>query len=97
MNARKWLLSGSVVLAVAGAPAAAHGQDSYVSNTTETVLGTTVTRPAVRPQVASQSLPVTGGDLVGLTALGVAALAAGTVMVRRTKRAGRVSAPTTTA
>jgi hypothetical protein len=46
--------------------------------TTE-VLGTQVTRG---------SMPVTGGDVAALAAIGAGAVAVGAVMVRRTRRAG---------
>lgn len=35
-----------------------------------------------------QSLPITGGDVLGLTAIGVAAIASGTALVRFRRRSG---------
>ena len=52
------------------------------------VLGTeseTVTE-SVSESSTSDTLPVTGGDLVGLTALGLGAVAVGSVFVRRSRR-----------
>jgi LPXTG-motif cell wall-anchored protein len=37
----------------------------------------------------SQSLPITGGDVVGLTVIGVGAVAGGTVLLRVRRRADR--------
>jgi LPXTG-motif cell wall-anchored protein len=47
--------------------------------------------PAVSPAVAaattsSSGLPVTGGDIAGMTALGAAALGSGTFLVRRGRK-----------
>ena len=39
-------------------------------------------------QVKRGSMPFTGGDVAGLAAIGVGAVAAGAVMVQRTRRAG---------
>ncbi len=60
------------------------------------VLGETLVRPAPTEvggvgttrsaPVSSNTLPVTGGDLVGLAVLGVSLVGGGTVLVRRTRR-----------
>lgn len=62
------------------------------------VLGATVERPAsapAAPAVAAttrqapaggSTLPVTGGDLLGLAVIGVSLVGGGTVLVRRTRR-----------
>ncbi|MGD9797549.1 MAG: LPXTG cell wall anchor domain-containing protein [Acidimicrobiia bacterium] len=39
------------------------------------------------PAAASATLPVTGGDVVGMTVLGAGALAVGTILVRRSRKA----------
>lgn len=83
-----------VVLAVAllGAPAAAVAQTDYVGRDPVTVerdaaqpqarvLGRTVTR--------SLPIPITGGDVAGLTLVGVGAIGAGAFLVRRGRRAPR--------
>ena len=41
---------------------------------------------SVSESESSVTLPVTGGDLLGLTAIGLGALGAGTVFVRRSRR-----------
>jgi len=49
----------------------------------------------VRPASADRggdTLPVTGGDLLGLAAMGAAAVAVGTVLVRRSRRSRAVAA-----
>src|SRR3954468_10199984 len=51
------------------------------------VLGEQFSRgPAVASQVGSQNLPVTGGDIAAMAGVGVAAIAAGSVLVRRGRR-----------
>jgi hypothetical protein len=42
--------------------------------------------PAVASQVGSQNLPVTGGDFAAMAGVGVIAIGAGTVLVRRGRR-----------
>lgn len=49
--------------------------------------------PAAAAQEApSGGLPLTGGDVVGMTIIGAGAVAIGTVLVRRSKRAGAAAA-----
>jgi LPXTG-motif cell wall-anchored protein len=43
-------------------------------------------------QAPSGGLPLTGGDVVGMTVIGAGAIAVGTVLVRRSKRASTVVA-----
>jgi len=60
------------------------------------VLGSEVSRSGVSPDSvssttsesssSSDTLPVTGGDLLGLTAIGLGAVGVGTVFVRRSRR-----------
>ncbi len=50
------------------------------------VEATSVTK-STDPATSGATLPVTGGDIVGLTLLGGGAFAFGTVLVRRTRRA----------
>lgn len=49
---------------------------------TEAVLGDVVTRPSA----GVGGLPVTGGDLVGLTVIGLGAIGAGTLLVTARRR-----------
>jgi LPXTG-motif cell wall-anchored protein len=81
-----------------GAPiASAYPLQHKDETTTTTDPGdeTTTTTPIADPgqqlageaTQASGSLPVTGGDVVGIALLGAGAVAAGTVLVRRTRKA----------
>lgn len=47
---------------------------------------TVVTVPTTTPTAHGSALPITGGDILSLSLLGAAAFAAGTVLVRRTRR-----------
>jgi LPXTG-motif cell wall-anchored protein len=79
-------LALGLVLAGAAAPAASAAED-YITNNPPQVLGETLTRkPAAAGTSAARSLPITGGDMAGLTALGLGAIATGSVMVRRSRR-----------
>ena len=60
-----------------GSPPQVLGEELSRDVSTE-VLGETVSR-------GGQGLPVTGGDVMGLTALGLGAIAAGTILVRRSR------------
>lgn len=88
MKVRKILLASALGVAAFSAPALAQTSDgSYVGGET-TVRGNDLTRT---PQVDADnedrgSLPVTGGDIAGLVAIGAAAVGTGTVMVRRSRR-----------
>ena len=43
-------------------------------------------------EAPSGSLPLTGGDVVGMSIIGAGAIAVGTVLVRRSKRSGAAAA-----
>lgn len=73
------------------APATAGAQDYPGGTTDERVLSDQQDRPAADPgtgavAAAQQTLPVTGGDLLGLTVLGVGLVGGGAVVVRRSRR-----------
>lgn len=98
MRLRRLVLATGIAVGSVITPAVASAQtDPYVSRPPEVsgidegrpteVAGVEVERAA--PAVAGQgeTLPVTGGDVVGLTVIGVAAIGAGTVLVRRARRA----------
>lgn len=76
-------------LAVPAAAGAQGNDDTYVGGQ-QLVRGEQL-QPApavrgVRAQRAQEGLPVTGGDLMGLTIMGLGAIGAGTILVRRTRR-----------
>ena len=84
------MIAGMIVLALTG-PAAAQGKDPY-SNRGPKVLPQVIERDTPdRPQVIDDSsrregeLPFTGADLTLFMATGLAAVATGTVIVRRTR------------
>ena len=95
MKIRNMLVAAAVLVGVTAAPAVA--QTKYVGGKTE-VKGNTETRPAPLNPGAQVSgagdsrssgaggLPITGGDMAGLTALGLAAVGTGSVLVRRSRR-----------
>jgi hypothetical protein len=90
MKVRKLLFAGAAVVAVAGIPTAAMA-DPYVGTTGGDVLGTTQSRGntgqvAGTTQSRGAGLPVTGGDIAGMTIVGLAAVGTGTVLVRRSRR-----------
>lgn len=87
MKARNILLASTLGLAAfTAAPAMAQTDSSYVGGDT-TVRGNDLTRtPQVDADTEGGSLPVTGGDIAGLVAIGVASVGAGTVLVRRSRR-----------
>jgi hypothetical protein len=76
-----------VVAGALAAPAAA-GADPYVGNDTPQVKGEDLVRGSgdVAGNTESRGLPITGGDVAGLTALGLASVGTGTVLVRRSRR-----------
>jgi hypothetical protein len=92
MRIRKLLVAGVVTAAVVGLPAAAMA-DPYPPKDTS-VLGTDLARSNAAPTPAAvigtsagrAGLPVTGGDIAGLTGIGLAAIGTGTVLVRRSRR-----------
>jgi LPXTG-motif cell wall-anchored protein len=99
MKARKLLMAGAVAVAVVGMPAVAMADDYVGGNDGSQVLGTQLARStpaapvAAAPATTSRGagLPVTGGDLAGLTAAGLASIGAGTVLVRRSRRSGKTA------
>ena len=78
--------AGATALVAAPAGAASYPNGGSTP-TTVTVEGTTVPAPAATHD-PGQSLPFTGGDVAGLTVIGLALVGGGTVLVRR----GRVRA-----
>lgn len=85
------LLVGAVAL-LALAPTAAGAQDDYIREPVA-VQGVEIARPASAPVVLSQEadpdddrIPITGGDVVGLTVMGLASVAVGTALTRRARR-----------
>jgi len=86
MKVRKILIATVLGLAAFSAPAVAQDAGTYVGGDT-TVRGNDLNRtPRVDADTEGSSLPVTGGDIAGLVAIGVAAVGTGTVMVRRSRR-----------
>lgn len=88
MSARSRTLAVGLALGVAvGMPTVAFADDYPGEPPPEDdVLGTTLSRaPQVQGVTASRDpgLPVTGGDIAGLTMLGFGAVALGTVLMRR--------------
>ena len=88
-----------VIAAVGGAAGTAHAEKATVVNpdyvgAATVVQGETVSQPAVlgetvtapQEQARGGELPVTGGDVAGLTAAGLAMVGAGAVLVRRSRR-----------
>lgn len=90
MKARKLFLAGAIAAAGLGVSAPAFAQTDYVTPPEDKVLGNELSRStpaATAPtDVAGGSLPVTGGDIVGLTVIGAAAVGTGVVLVRRSRR-----------
>jgi LPXTG-motif cell wall-anchored protein len=88
MNVRRLIVGAALAGAVLAPQAVASAQTvgPYDKPTTE-VKGTQFeTRPTeVAGVQATRTLPVTGGDVAGLTALGLAFIGVGTVLVRRTR------------
>ena len=91
MNLRTLVAGGILVLGIAGPATAAFAEDDpYTKSPPSSVLGVEIERaapeaaPAAAPS-SSQTLPVTGSDLVGLTAIGLLAIGTGTVLVRRSR------------
>lgn len=81
----------AITLAIPGVAAA----EDYVNQEQPKVLGEGQARTDAEPAPAAASagdtrggsLPITGGDVAGLTAIGVAAVGVGTALVRRSRRA----------
>jgi hypothetical protein len=73
-------------MAVASADSVYPAPDTHVTDNSGEVEAQTATQ-STDAATAGRTLPVTGGDIIGLTLLGGGAFAAGTVLVRRTRRA----------
>jgi hypothetical protein len=56
------------------------------------VLPSTAAAPAAAETAPTGTLPFTGGDVVGMTAIGLGAVAVGTVLVRRSRKDGAQTA-----
>lgn len=97
MRIRKLLVASVVTAAALGLPAAAMAED-YPLNTTN-VLGSDLSRSTEASPAAAVAgtstgragLPVTGGDIAGLTGVGLAAIGTGTVLVRRSRRSHKAA------
>jgi LPXTG-motif cell wall-anchored protein len=88
MNVRSLVAGGVLVLGVlVPASAAMAENDPYTSTPPSSVLDTKIERSTqVLPAVQTrETLPVTGSDIVGLTAIGLLAIGTGTVLVRRSR------------
>ena len=96
MRIRRLLLAATIGALAVGAPATTAFAQEYPLGTTEErdpggeVLSEAVVRadpaPAAEARAAQQTLPVTGGDVVQLTIVGLALTAGGVVLVRRGRR-----------
>lgn len=85
MSTRSRILAvGVAVGALVGVPSVAAWADEYVGPP-PTVKGESFTRTTVQASTARRDpgLPITGGDIAGLTMAGVGAIGIGTVLVRR--------------
>lgn len=88
MSARSmFLAAGLAIGAVVGVPSAAMAAEDYVGKTPPEVEGNSFSRP---PQVQGVTatrdpggLPITGGDVAGMTVAGLGAIGVGAVLVRR--------------
>ena len=94
-SVRRSVVAGGIglgVLLAAGSPALA--QSTTYGGTGNPPVGQTVTRPDTQPatqvrgvtQTRSNQLPVTGGDVAGLAAVGAGLLAVGVVAVKGARR-----------
>lgn len=97
MRVRGIAAAAVVTVALVGAPSLAAAQtDPYVSEPPKVggvdegraaeVGGVEVSRQGPAVEARGETLPVTGGDIIGLTILGAASIAAGSVVVRRARR-----------
>jgi LPXTG-motif cell wall-anchored protein len=108
MKGYKLAAAAGAVTAMLGLSMGTAVADDYPGGTPPTVLGEQITREApaaVLGQSSTQGsvsgasasrgalpLPVTGGDIAGMTAAGVAAVGLGSVLVRRRRRSSSVTA-----
>lgn len=86
------MVRGGVIAAILLVAPAAHAAPDYVGGTPPVVLGEELVRPAADPlvlgqEVDSDRIPITGGDIAGLTALGLGLTGTGLLLVRRARRA----------
>ena len=88
-RARGWVATTALCVGLFGGGSAALAQGDYPGRTPPTltedaiepaVLGRTATR------AASDPIPITGSDVAGLTAIGVAAIVTGAALVRHGRR-----------
>lgn len=78
--------AGLALAAMVGLPSAASAAPDYVGETPPEVEGNSFTRPPeVRGVTVTREpgLPITGGDVAGMTLVGLGAIGVGTVLVRR--------------
>lgn len=86
-RARVASLVAGLSFAAAALFAAPAGAAAYPNGgttpTTAVVAGETVTAPAAAAQTPGTSLPFTGGDVLGVTGIGLAAVAVGGAMIAK--------------
>jgi hypothetical protein len=85
------VIRGVVVAALLVLAPAAHATSDYVGGTPPIVAGAELTRPAAEPVVLAQEtdsdrIPITGGDVAGMTTLGVGLVGTGVLLTRRARR-----------
>lgn len=68
------------------APTAAHATCNYPNGCTTPTPGDPGAQVEAKTATKAASLPFTGGDVTGLAAIGVGAVAAGAVFVRQSRR-----------
>ncbi len=93
---RKLAIAGAALVSWLAIPGAAWAQVGYTGLPPDQVQGNQLARdPSVlgsevstetESSESSDTLPVTGGDLLGLTVIGLGAVGAGTLFVRRSRR-----------
>lgn len=82
------VVAAGLLFSVAG-PLVAASADDYPGTTVPTVEALQLNRKVatiVVDPARSSNLPVTGGDLAGMAAIGLGAVGVGTVLVRRSRR-----------
>lgn len=82
------IAGASIVVAATVIPAGAAMAADYPNPPSPSVSPNNGSNVAARTQ--SSTLPFTGGDVVGIAAIGVGAALAGTVLVRRSRRTASV-------
>jgi len=78
-------IGGLALFSALLAPGVAGAADDYVGGDAK-VKGNDTARPQVDADDDDRGLPITGGDVAGLTAIGLASVAVGTTLVRRSRR-----------